>query len=211
MENSEYCFLVGSDDGTKVFVNGRLIINNDFVHSMEYQKGCTKLKKGLHAIEVQYFQGPGGGIGLVLRYKKMEDSLYQVFDLSKFFPITVNNNDSTIDISIGDEVLFEFNSYRLSDVSRQALGEIKRIIIDKTQVKSIIIKGYTDDIGSAAYNMKLSQEWANAVKTYLTSLGVPVASMVVKGFGETHPKTPNVDDANRRQNRRVEISVVKLN
>ena len=205
-----YCFILGSDDGSKLFIDDSLLIDNDYQHSLTYVYKYIWLKKGLHKIEVQYFQGPRYSVALILRYRKFEDKNFQIFNLSKLYPISVNEKDSSIDISIGNEILFDFNSFELSEVAKRALKEIKRVIIDKTRLKSIIIEGHTDDIGSDEYNMKLSVNRANAVKAFLANIGVNSEYIITKGWGKTKTKIPNVDDDSRKKNRRIEISIIKL-
>jgi outer membrane protein OmpA-like peptidoglycan-associated protein len=204
-----YCFLLGSDDGSKLFIDENLIIDNDFQHELYYKTNCVELKKGVHKIEVQYFQGPRYCVALVLKYKKIEEKPYQVFNLSKFYPIDVEDKGTSIDISIGSEILFDFNSFELSEVAKQALGEIKRVIIDKLKIKSIIIEGHTDDIGGEEYNMKLSINRADAVKKFYTNIGIESETIITKGCGKLKPKVPNINDENRRKNRRIEITIIK--
>jgi D-alanyl-D-alanine carboxypeptidase len=206
----EYCFLLGSDDGSKLFIDDKLVVDNDYAHGIEYKVNCTTLEKGSHKIEVQYYQGHKPWVALILKYRKSSEKDYQVFDLTKFYPITVNDKASSTDVSIGDEILFAFNSYELSEVAKNALSEIKRVIMDKIKIKSIIIEGHTDDVGSDAYNMTLSINRAKAVKDYFASIGVDPTLIVTKGYGKTKPKTPNIDDASRKQNRRIEISIIKV-
>ncbi|MGA2382390.1 MAG: Ig-like domain-containing protein [Gemmatimonadales bacterium] len=67
------------------------------------------------------------------------------------------------------------------------------------------ISGYTSNVGAAARNLRLSQQRADAVKTYLVSKGVPAASLTTAGFGAQHPIANNRTAAGRRQNMRVEI------
>lgn len=209
-DTSVYCFVLGSDDGSKLFIDDSLLIDNDYQHWLIYVYKYIWLKKGLHKIEVQYYQGPRYGIALILRYKKLEDKLFQIFNLSLLYPISVNEKDSSIDISIGNEILFDFNSFELSEVAKKALNEIKRVIIDKTKLKSVIIEGHTDDIGSDDYNMSLSLNRANAVKVFLAGVGVNSKNIITKGYGKAKPKFPNIDDESRKKNRRIELSVIKL-
>ena len=54
---------IKSDDGTKMFVHGKEIINNDGTHAMLEKTGMVVLEAGLHPVEIQYFQG-GGRQGL---------------------------------------------------------------------------------------------------------------------------------------------------
>jgi outer membrane protein OmpA-like peptidoglycan-associated protein len=210
-ESGFYTFSLSSDDGSKLFVDHKLVIDNDSLHDLRGKVNSIKLGKGNHELEVQYFQGPRFSVALVLRFKKISEKTYQIFNLTKFYPISLNENDSTIDVSIGNEILFDFNSYELSKIAKRALTDIKRIIIDKTRLKSIIVEGHTDDIGSESYNMKLSVNRANAVKIFLTDLGVDSTNIIIKGYGKTKPKVPNVDNESRKINRRIEMSILKVN
>jgi OmpA-OmpF porin, OOP family len=65
--------------------------------------------------------------------------------------------------------------------------------------------GYTDSIGSDAYNEKLSQRRAEAVKQYLVQKGVDPSRIAVRGLGKTNPVATNATAEGRAENRRVEI------
>jgi len=65
------------------------------------------------------------------------------------------------------------------------------------------IDGYTDSVGTDAYNLKLSDRRAKAVFDYLTSRGVDPARLKSQGFGEADPIASNETDEGRQQNRRV--------
>ena len=60
----QYNFALASDDGSKLYVNGNLIIDNDGLHGMRTERGSLTLTAGMHDIEIQYFQGPRTEIGL---------------------------------------------------------------------------------------------------------------------------------------------------
>lgn len=68
----------------------------------------------------------------------------------------------------------------------------------------IEVGGHTDSTGGDAHNITLSQERADAVARYLTSVGV-TGTLMSKGYGSTQPLVPNATDALRAQNRRVEL------
>jgi hypothetical protein len=61
-----YKFTLTSDDGSKLFIDGQLIIDNDGLHSATTKDGTDELKEGIHTIRVTYYQGPGFEIALVL-------------------------------------------------------------------------------------------------------------------------------------------------
>ncbi|SNR39426.1 Outer membrane protein OmpA [Lutibacter agarilyticus] len=71
------------------------------------------------------------------------------------------------------------------------------------------IEGHTDSTGSEAFNLKLSQERADAVKDYLISKGVKAENLTAKGYGESQPIDSNKTRSGRAINRRVEIKLVK--
>ena len=68
--------------------------------------------------------------------------------------------------------------------------------------------GHTDSIGTEAYNQRLSERRANAVKAYLVSKGIESDRVATEGKGELQPVASNKTKAGRAQNRRVEIEVV---
>jgi OOP family OmpA-OmpF porin len=67
------------------------------------------------------------------------------------------------------------------------------------------IAGYTDNTGSRAVNVTLSQRRANAVLTYLASKGVATSRMRARGYGPADPVASNASAAGRAENRRVEL------
>tara|TARA_B110000046_G_scaffold18788_1_gene17926 strand:+ start:22594 stop:23913 length:1320 start_codon:yes stop_codon:yes gene_type:complete len=69
------------------------------------------------------------------------------------------------------------------------------------------IKGFTDTIGSASNNLKLSDKRANAVRDYLVKNGIAASRLTAKGFGEENPVDTNMNRAGRKKNRRVEVKV----
>ncbi|MBN2613123.1 MAG: M28 family peptidase [Bacteroidales bacterium] len=208
-DSNLYYFLLCSDDGSKLYIDQELIIDNDYQHMITCKSNSIVLKKGSHKIEVQYFQGPRTRIALSLMYKKNGDSDYQIFNLSELNPVSVFDKDSAINISIGNEILFKYNSFELSDMAKKTLSDIKRLIIDKTEIDSIIIEGHTDNIGSDNYNLQLSVNRAKSVMKYLGQLGIDLKYMHIKGYGKSKPRVPNTDDESRQKNRRIELLVLK--
>ncbi len=67
------------------------------------------------------------------------------------------------------------------------------------------LDGHTDAVGSAAFNQKLSEERAAAVKTALVRLGVPATQLATRGLGATQPVASNTTKEGMAQNRRVEV------
>lgn len=69
---------------------------------------------------------------------------------------------------------------------------------------TVLLQGHTDSRGSSAYNQKLSERRANAVKDALVRLGINSDKITTKGYGESKPVASNDTDDGRAQNRRVE-------
>jgi peptidoglycan-binding protein ArfA len=69
------------------------------------------------------------------------------------------------------------------------------------------LNGYTDDSGTEAINISLSNQRAQKVADFLVAHGVPGAQLVVKGLGSVNPVAPNDTPDGRAKNRRVEIVV----
>src|SRR5690606_24074050 len=57
-KTAEYTFQLNSDDGAKLFIDGKLVINNDGIHPPRAKEGTIHLTEGKHEIVVEYFQGP---------------------------------------------------------------------------------------------------------------------------------------------------------
>ena len=101
-------------------------------------------------------------------------------------------------------VHFAFNSYALDSKAQGILDEAATIIKANPNQR-VVLKGWTDYIGSDAYNKVLSQNRANAVKNYLEKQGIPASRMTAIGCGKSF-KYDNHTEEGRYMNRRVEIS-----
>jgi OOP family OmpA-OmpF porin len=67
------------------------------------------------------------------------------------------------------------------------------------------IYGHTDNSGTDAVNVPLSERRANAVRSYLLKKGLPEERIETKGFGAAQPVADNKTEAGKSRNRRVEI------
>ena len=70
-----------------------------------------------------------------------------------------------------------------------------------------MVEGHTDDVGTDAYNLTLSEKRAVAVSSYLKQAGVSSSRIITKYYGESQPKVANDSDANRAMNRRVQFVI----
>jgi len=112
-----------------------------------------------------------------------------------------------IKITLKSGVLFNFNS---SKVNPQVLENLMKFSETLKQYPDteILVAGHTDNLGTAAYNMKLSQHRADAVAAVLKANSVSRYRLTVLGYGENNPIADNVSDSGREQNRRVEFAIV---
>lgn len=103
----------------------------------------------------------------------------------------------------------------LFDFDKSVVKPEGKIVLDRLadQAKSmnlevIIAIGHADWTGPEAYNQKLSERRAEAVKAYLISKGIPAGKVYTEGKGETQPVADNKTREGRSKNRRVEVEVV---
>lgn len=104
------------------------------------------------------------------------------------------------------DVLFDFNKYTLKPTTQIPLAKVAGILEAYPGLK-VQVEGYTDSVGSDDYNMKLSNDRANAVRDFLVSQGVQPGNITAQGFGKNDPVADNGTAAGRAQNRRVNLVV----
>lgn len=105
-----------------------------------------------------------------------------------------------------DSIRFDFDRSEVKPEYREILNRIAGVL-STLQGYSIYVYGYTDDIGTAAYNLQLSERRAAAVRDVLIAAGVP-PEIETRGFGEADPRVAGTTPRARAANRRVEIGLV---
>jgi outer membrane protein OmpA-like peptidoglycan-associated protein len=105
-----------------------------------------------------------------------------------------------------NDVLFDFNKYTLKPGAREKMAKVSGILLAYPGLK-LQLEGHTDAIGSDDYNLKLSQQRADAVRDFLVEQGVSLATISAVGLGKDSPVASNDTAAGRQQNRRVELVV----
>lgn len=99
---------------------------------------------------------------------------------------------------------FDTGKATLRPESEAVLEEVRKLAAGHPDLK-LRIEGHTDNAGNAAANRKLSQDRANAVRTWLVAKGVKPAQLTAAGLGDTRPAADNGTDEGRAKNRRVEL------
>ena len=103
-------------------------------------------------------------------------------------------------------VFFDWNSAELTPAARSVVAEAAAGF-DRAGQSRIEVIGHTDTSGNAAYNQRLSERRADAVRVELVRLGVPDSAVRVSGVGQNDLLVPTADHVREAQNRRVEIIV----
>ena len=96
-------------------------------------------------------------------------------------------------ITLAADTLFAFNKADLKPEGKKALDNVVEQA-KALKVEVIVAVGYTDRIGSDAYNLKLSQHRANSVKAYLVTKGIPADKIYTEGKGKANPVTGKTCD-----------------
>jgi outer membrane protein OmpA-like peptidoglycan-associated protein len=107
---------------------------------------------------------------------------------------------------------FDFNKSTIKREFAPVLDEAAQILRDNPSVR-VTVEGHTDSIGSVAYNQRLSERRAAAVKNYLVARGVAADRLDTVGYGKSRPIAPNTTPSGkdnpegRAMNRRAELKV----
>ena len=103
-----------------------------------------------------------------------------------------------------DQAFFDFNKHEIKPRFYSIFDEVAAVLNNNPSLR-IVIEGHTDNIGTRAYNQKLSEERARAVQKYLISRGIRGDRLSTVGYGFSTPKASNETDAGRALNRRVKL------
>jgi OmpA-OmpF porin, OOP family len=107
-------------------------------------------------------------------------------------------------IVIQADALFDFDKSVVRPDGKKAIDDALAKL-QGVDLEMVIATGHTDSIGTDAYNQKLSERRAAAVKDYLASKGIPASKITTIGKGESQPVATNKTAEGRQKNRRVDI------
>jgi len=111
-------------------------------------------------------------------------------------------------MSLGtDSINFDFDKATLRPEERELLSRIAGILLTSSGYR-VQVYGHTDDVGSAKYNLELSERRAKAVEKYLIEAGIDPSIITMKGFGKSSPLVQGTTAKARAKNRRVEIGII---
>jgi outer membrane protein OmpA-like peptidoglycan-associated protein len=108
-------------------------------------------------------------------------------------------------LTLGD-VLFDTGKAQLNPGSSRKLDQLAQFLTDHPE-RRVQIDGFTDSVGTDSYNMSLSQERADTVKSSLVSRGIDRSRIGSQGYGKGFPVATNDESGGRQLNRRVEVVI----
>jgi outer membrane protein OmpA-like peptidoglycan-associated protein len=146
----------------------------------------------------------GGAVG---NYQDKQEAKLRQQMAGTGVDVVRKGDNITLDMPGG--VTFATDSSQINPAFNPVLDKVAQTLkeFDQTVVQ---VAGHTDSTGSHDYNMKLSQQRAQSVKSYLTARGVPTQRLHTVGAGPDHPVADNATPEGRAQNRRVEITIVPV-
>ena len=194
-----YSFVLGSDDGSKLWINDSLFINNDRPHKMKFVTDSIGIKQGRYPIKLWYYNAYIPRYGLILKSKYVSDNI-NCAEASIETGSIVNQS-----IILQSDVLFGIEEYTLKGKDIATLDSITTLI-NSGRYSKIRISGHTDDTGPNVYNLKLSMLRAVSVREYLEEkCELHKLETLVYGLGKSEPLSENNSKEGRSENRRVEI------
>jgi outer membrane protein OmpA-like peptidoglycan-associated protein len=108
-------------------------------------------------------------------------------------------------MTLGD-VLFDTGRAELKSGATRKMDQLAQFLMEHSD-RRVQIEGFTDSVGSDAYNQDLSQRRADAVKAALITRGVDPSRIGTEGYGKAYPVAGNTDAGGRQLNRRVEVVI----
>jgi OOP family OmpA-OmpF porin len=161
-----------------------------------------------------WVHGDADGDGVVNKTDKCPDTPKGTQVDAVGCPVEVAVVEEVVEVVAVDEVIvvnnlhFAFNSADLTSEDKSMLSTVASKLSKDAPNAKLSLVGFTDSVGSDAYNLKLSERRAMSVANYLVASGVPQANIVaVGGMGEADPVADNASADGRAMNRRVVIAV----
>jgi outer membrane protein OmpA-like peptidoglycan-associated protein len=108
-------------------------------------------------------------------------------------------------LTLGD-VLFDTGKAELNSGASRKLDQLAQFLSEHPD-RRVQIDGFTDSIGSDAFNQELSQRRADSVKSALLTRGISASRIGTEGYGKAYPVANNADSGGRQLNRRVEVVI----
>lgn len=121
--------------------------------------------------------------------------------------VSVVRGDDSIRLIMPGNITFKTDSADINAGFYATLNSVAKVL-NKYSNSTVMVMGFTDNTGTAAYNQTLSQSRAAAVAAYLQGQGVKTSRFEILAMGPSNPIADNSSAAGRAQNRRVEIKII---
>ena len=196
IEEGCYAFNLESDDGSMLWMDDNVVLNNDRPHKLRFKSDTISLRVKEYDIKVWYYNAFPPRYGLKFNIEFLgQDAVCEEWAGS-----------DELSLTLGD-ILFDTDSYMMTEEGVNALHAFCEDI-EVENVVEISITGHTDDSGSEEYNAALSMRRAEQVSAHITRvLRVDRNDLTLRvdGAGESAPVASNDSEAGRKANRRVEV------
>jgi outer membrane protein OmpA-like peptidoglycan-associated protein len=211
----EYEWQLQSDDGSRLWIDGKQVIDFDGVHGFGSKAAQVQLVEGPHDIRLWYFQGPPTAIGLQLKVKLPGAAAFKIFSLADFAgplaealkTLKAEATPDGIRVRLDAALLFDTAKWELKPAAQRAIKNLSQVIA-AYPAALIRIVGFTDSVGGDDYNLDLSRSRATSVKDALVALDPPAGvTFETEGLGKAKPVASNDTPAGRALNRRVEVFI----
>ncbi|HQI02895.1 MAG TPA: OmpA family protein, partial [Deltaproteobacteria bacterium] len=123
--------------------------------------------------------------------------------------VSISRQGDRIVLNMPSNITFDTNSADIKSDFYDVLNSVA-IVLKEYNKTLINVTGHTDNTGTEAYNLNLSQRRATSVGQYLISQGIDPTRVATQGMGESKPIASNDTPQGRQQNRRVEIELAPL-
>ena len=120
--------------------------------------------------------------------------------------LKAQQTDRGIVLTVGD-VLFATGKAEVAPGGQRSVDKLAEFL-KKNPKRNVLVEGHTDNTGNEDFNLKLSQQRADAVRDLLVARGIAAERITAKGYGPKYPLVVNDTPAGRQQNRRVEVVVL---
>ena len=140
----------------------------------------------------------GGAVGNYMDRQEAE-----LRDRLRAAGVSVTRDGNNVILNMQDDILFDTGSGIISERSGQIIRQVAVVLKEFNQTY-VNVNGFTDTTGTDEFNMRLSQQRAEAVADRLAFYGVESQRISPQGFGERDLKVPTGNNVNEPRNRRVE-------
>lgn len=166
----------------------------------------AKAKKDLEATQAEIAKNASAQLAIEQKARLEAEVIAAaaVADLAKI--AAVKEEERGLVITLSGSVIFASGKSALLPSAQNQLNQVYDALVTKKERK-IIVEGHTDSQGSSSSNLVLSQQRADAVRSFIISRGYPADLIQAQGIGEDRPVADNATAEGRANNRRVEIIV----